>query len=486
MFEELINYKVELISSTLAQMEFITFDAIMKLDIPEFVKRYFNGFIISKILEIKQIIGQERLNFDDNEISESWQNFVKVYQNNYTFTKEEYNKIIKNSCELYFNFILRPQTTLLSFTFRDELLIPFSQIHTRLNYFPEDNPLVTSIRIWYEQKYIEVPNDELIERNRFSNIIAELESENYKYLNVRDVINWFEPIYDCNIINEAGEPALPVAALYLFFDDKKWKGLKQYLAKFSSDSELYGMTKEQLSNFLMSYQKEIISSNDNNDNEDNDFEFSPTDLHANQEIKETELSETENLDLNEQIADEAEIEFIEETGNNYEHNAIEINEMETESFNDEINELKNEDQNLGNDLTEIDSFEQENELLNQEIIEEKTIEIVENETFENNDNFDFESMADSILNVNNTETETNQVEKIEQKEDINVNKVESDEVYSQIEDLISFLESKIPAQTELNTEFEKIDKSNLKFMEIEKIENETKRELCKLLLEIKD
>ena len=95
-------------------------------------------------------------------------------------------------------------------------------------------------------------------------------------------------------------------------------------------------------------------------------------------------------------------------------------------------------------------------------------------------------MADSILNVNNTETETNQVEKIEQNEDINVNKVESDEVYSQIEDLISFLESKIPAQTELNTEFEKIDKSNLKFMEIEKIENETKRELCKLLLEIKD
>lgn len=486
MFEELINYKVELISSTFAQMEFITFDAIMKLDIPEFVKRYFNGFIISKILEIKQIIGQERLNFDDVEISESWQNFVKVYQNNYTFTKEECNKIIKNSCELYFNFILRPQTTLLSFTFRDELLIPFYQIHTKLNYFPDDNPLVTSIRIWYEQKYMEVPNNELIERDRFSNIIAELESENYKYLNIRDVINWFEPIYDCNIINEAGEPALPVAALYLFFDDKKWKGLKQYLAKFSSDSELYGMTKEQLSNFLMSYQKEIILSNKNNSNEDNDFEFSQTESKANQEIKETELLETENFELKKHIEDEEEIEFIEEMGNNPEQNAIEINEMETESFNDEINELKNEEQNLRSDLTEIESFEEESELLNEEIIEEKTVEIADNETSENNENFDFESMADFILNGNNNDTDANQVEKIEQKEDINVNKVESDEVHSKIDDLISYLESKIPAQTELNTEFEKIDKSNLKYMEIDRIENETKRELCKLLLEIKD
>ncbi|MGB9701970.1 MAG: hypothetical protein ACPL1A_04480 [Candidatus Kapaibacteriota bacterium] len=486
MFEELINYKVELISSTFAQMEFITFDAIMKLDIPEFVKRYFNGFIISKILEIKQIIGQGRLNFDDNEISENWQNFVKVYQNNYTFTKEEYNKIIKNSCELYFNFILRPQTTLLSFTFRDELLIPFYQIHTRLNYFPDDNTLITSIKIWYEQKYMEIPNDELIERNRFSNIIAELESENYKYLNVRDVINWFEPIYDCNIINEAGEPALPIAALYLFFDDKKWKGLKQYLAKFSSDSELYGMTKEQLSNFLMSYQKEIISSNNNNDNEDNNFEFSPTDLQANTEITENEFAETENFDLRKQIADEEEIEFIEEMGNNPEQNAIKINEMETESFNDEINELKNEDQNLGSDLTEIESFEEENEILDEEIIEEKTIEIALNEISENNDNFDFESMADFILNGNNNDTDANQVERIEQKEDINVIEVESEEVHSKIEDLMSYLESKIPAQTVSNTEFENIDKSNLKFMEIDKIENETKRELCKLLLEIKD
>ena len=236
----------------------------------------------------------------------------------------------------------------------------------------------------------------------------------------------------------------------------------------------------------MSYQKEIILSNKNNSNEDNDFEFSQTESKANQEIKETELLETENFELKKHIEDEEEIEFIEEMGNNPEQNAIEINEMETESFNDEINELKNEEQNLRSDLTEIESFEEESELLNEVIIEEKTVEIADNETSENNENFDFESMADFILNGNNNDTDANQVEKIEQIEDINVNKVESDEVHSKIDDLISYLESKIPAQTELNTEFEKIDKSNLKYMEIDKIENETKRELCKLLLEIKD
>jgi hypothetical protein len=493
MFEELINYKVELISSSFNQLEFIQFDDLKKLETPLFIKKYFEGFIISKILELKRTVNQGQLNFDDKEISECWQIFIKLFQDKFTFTKDDYQKNIKNACELFFNFIIRPQTTLISYIYRDEFLIPIAVIHERLNYFPDDNSLITSLRMWYEQKYFQLPDNELIDRKTFRDLIFDLEKDNYKILNINDILNWFQPIFECNIINEDGEPILPIAALYLFFDDKKWIGLKQFLAKFSSDSELNGITKEQLTNFLFSYQKEIITSSQNIQTEIENISIEPSQELSNEyygessdnmNIESNSENNIQQMDENSNFTTSDEIQNIEAEA--IEEMTKEIQDIEAEVIEEMTKEIQDIEAEAIEEMTkEIQDIEINDNEIN-ELFQESHQSIAD-EIKQEEENFDFDALADSILGFETEEKPIHKITENKQKENTPEKEGTDEEINSTIQELMFQLETKFSITTDdLNYEIEKINKSDLKFVNIEAIENETKRELCKLILDIKE
>ncbi len=312
MFEDLIEIKRnELISKLSLKDDFIFEDILLMQDLPEYIKLYFDSYITASIIQVKyQLSSNEFINFNDPEMNDVIVNLEDVLYRKFHFSLENLKKIITKAIELYLNFLIRPQFTLLNFLFRDELAVQLSTIQERMKYFAPNINYITSLNLELQKIIFESGNINF-ERYKFRKLLFSLEYENRKNLNAEDIVNWFSPLFE---FMEYENGKIPISSVLLYLDDTGLTGLKHFIQNYINDKEEFFVLKEELLNLFMLYQKQIIDANyivadDQELQKEIDFTNFSESQEAIEEIK-SEIKEEAQNETPKQINDESDFEEI--------------------------------------------------------------------------------------------------------------------------------------------------------------------------------
>jgi hypothetical protein len=259
MFEDLIEIKRnDLISKLSPKDDFIFEDILLIQDLPEYIKLYFDSYITASIIQVKyQLSSNEFINFNDPEMNDVLMNLEEVLYRKFHFSLENLKKIITKATELYLNFLIRPQFTLLNFLFRDELTVQLSTIQERMKYFTPNIHYITSLNLKLQEIIFESGNINF-ERYKFRKLLFSLENENRKNLNAEDILDWFLPLFE---FMGYEQQKIPISSVLLYLDDTGLTGLKHFVQNYINNREEFLVSKEEILNLLMLYQKQIIDAN---------------------------------------------------------------------------------------------------------------------------------------------------------------------------------------------------------------------------------
>ncbi len=438
MFENYIEIQTRKLEGLFDQTSVPIEQIIYNNSIPNYFVNYLRAYINSKSISLYlDLIENYNFSKDSMELAEAWRVFDDTYRNSFEFSSELLQSLIYQSTTLYFNYLVRPQTTLVNFIFQDYLFQSIQNIKERLKYFQDTDYLISRLTLWLEEQEFD-NNLQKINKFQFKKVISNIENEYYKDFESSEINHWFELIN--NFINfESNNKSIDTSFFAIFFDDKKWFGLKDYIIHHFLDksmtkidiNDVVELINHYLSDALL-IEKEKISEEpiftkivehtpENNDgfentndqantndqfdaiidenfeyNDNSHSEIRPEDINfedisleeinsevtEKSETDETTYLETDSTDVIETFTQEVayhEDEFVGEIADTNEE-VLEPNELEATDTQEEINEAELSNMMETNDET-------------QETLEH-------NSTTETEDEIDFDLLADMIASGN--------------------------------------------------------------------------------------
>ena len=476
MFENYIEQQTRKLEGLFDQPSVSIEQIIYNDSLPTYFVNYLRAYINSKSISLyTDLIENYNFSKDSMELAEAWRVFEDTYRNSFEFSSELLQTLIHQSTSLYFNYLVRPQTTLVNFIFQDYLFQSIQNIKERLKYFQDTDYLISRLTLWLEEQEID-NNLPKVNKFQFKKVISSIENEYYKDYESSEINHWFALIDKFINLNN-NTKAIDTSIFAIFFDDKKWFGLKNYVIHHFLDKSMTKIEINDVAELINHYLSDaLLIENEPSSEEpvftkmvDHSSEIN-TDFGSTNDENEEEIDEDAELEDNLQTEiyiDEIEPNELE--SDNFEIEVIKPNEIEVIKPN-EIGEYEidvNSDTQLG-DNSEDEILEANNKLTEDEI--------------------DFDILADLIANGNDLTETTPQAETHKQEFISNEN---NPSTYETIESKLSNLEEKIN-KLEVpgyQTYLEIADENSYLTMgklETENLENDSiKKELLEFMLKLK-
>ncbi len=540
MFENYIEHHTRKLEGYFDKTNIPIEQIIYDNSVPKYFINYLRAFINSRCIALQlDLIENYNFSQESMELAEAWRQFEDTYRNSFEFSNELLISLINSSTSLYFNYLTRPQTTLVNFIFQDYLFQSIHNIKERLKYFQEEDYLISRLTLWLEEQEFE-SNLPKINKFQFKKVVSNIENEYYKDFESSEINHWFELIN--SFVNfESNNKSIDTSLFAIYFDDKKWYGLKNYIIHHFLEQSLTKIEINDVVDLINHYlsdallivkesisEEPVFSKVINSNKEGSNLEEENNDEYYEENNEENNVDEY-NTDNNSIENQELENTFLENTEKEIDAEEIEEDEViQSEINNDELDELENKDASENTEvfteepvflasendaesnliLEQVDENAEFNPTVEEEIITEldfeeqleTTEESVENEngnenvfnnavnsTDDNEDDIDFDLLADLISGGGDSNPS---IESISNTNSAIVSNEEgvSDE---EIENRLNTLEEKVN-----NLEFdnyrtieeitEENSFSNIQISDINNIEiNEIKKELLDLLLNLK-
>lgn len=249
--------EIEIIMSTvrgrtIGEEESIRLKDILAANIHPAIKAYFKA-------EVEQMLAQERqaevrsnkFPYSLPEVTQLQQQMDLVLVRNYQFGQHDFDGLLDHAVHFQFNFLCRPQWTLLNFLFENQRKRSSSEILRKLQYCIDYVYFSEIIKRYIEQRGLaELTFEEfsvLLEKIDNEIIVAHSSSE--LALMARPMLTFIDtgqPVPR----SATTEPTIPINAAIVFFEDKRLDDIKIRLESERDTNHLNDITLQQFADFI--------------------------------------------------------------------------------------------------------------------------------------------------------------------------------------------------------------------------------------------
>lgn len=211
---------------TIGDAETITSRQIFASSIPPALGRMFEADIEALVTtEKERLLQSPRFRYEDDDVLALFDRIGDRAREHAVYEAPDYLAALEKNVKLLFNYVCRPQWTLVRYLFADREHASTDDIldALRVFWFYEYYPII--LKEYFTQKGITV-----IHVRKFTELLERIDQEVVRSLDSRKTAHLTEPIYELFNIGSSAETLLaPIEALSIFFDDKNLSSVVERL-----------------------------------------------------------------------------------------------------------------------------------------------------------------------------------------------------------------------------------------------------------------
>ena len=157
MFEETIELFTNRLKSVILKderMHDIPLAYLLQLDIPDYIKHYFDQEVELWIREEEEKFTSDRFDYDMPEVRMLIDQVFDRLKQNATFHITKFNHLLERAIKLELNYLIEPHRTLSQFLFKDSSEISTMEVYDTLKYFQFFEYYKTAISDYFNTKYL--------------------------------------------------------------------------------------------------------------------------------------------------------------------------------------------------------------------------------------------------------------------------------------------------------------------------------------------
>ena len=247
MFETEIIHIIHLLTAkSIGESESLLLKQLMRgpqSDVPRCIKTYFRSEVERWLTEEhKSFPKSTRFNYFLPEVQSLLQQMNTLLIYNYRFDRTEFSSVLDDAVHMQFNYICRPQWTLLSFVFDMISHTTTNEIIFKLGYFSDYRYYSDIIKRYLTNKGLAELNIE-----EFRNLLIKIDEQVLKHHTNAELSELTKPIFQfINVGDYSPESLVPIDALTVFYEDKGMTEIKDRLEKERDRHSLNHLTMKQL------------------------------------------------------------------------------------------------------------------------------------------------------------------------------------------------------------------------------------------------
>ena len=237
--------------STIGDAKAIGLREIFESNIPSSVKVFFRAEVETMLAgERKTDSRSGKFNYELPEIAMLQDQIDALLIHNFIFPKSEFESTLDRCIHFTFNYLCRPQWTLISFLFEESARTSAQNILRKLRYCKEYAYFTDILRRYLQQRGV---GEMTLEEGR--NLIARIDSEVIKDHSSIELAQLAAPLYEFVAYARshklsATAKTVPTRALMYFFDDKKMTAIQERLTREREVLGVKELSSNQLVNML--------------------------------------------------------------------------------------------------------------------------------------------------------------------------------------------------------------------------------------------
>jgi len=216
---------------TIGESESIKLRDVLRADIHPAIMAYYRAEV-EKILQDERALEMrsKKLPYSLSEVSSLQHQIDVVLINNYSFGQHEFESLLDEAVHFQFNYLCRPEWTLLSFIFGNQRRVSTSNIDRKLKYCVDYTYFSDLIR-----RYVNDRGLAEISYEEFKTLLAKIDDEVVAQHSSLELARMTRALFG---FIDAGkqvphdqfeQPRLPINAAIVFFEDKRLDDLKKRL-----------------------------------------------------------------------------------------------------------------------------------------------------------------------------------------------------------------------------------------------------------------
>jgi hypothetical protein len=218
MFEQNIEKVTQhLINTTIGTRATISLGQISSSSIPTAVKHFFDVDSDKWVEEEKQrLLQAPHFDYSDNDVIRMFHEFVVGAKERVTFARDEFVEALDQHVKLIFNYVCRPQYTLVKYVFSNSENAVTGHIVNAMQYFVDYEYFHVIVKEYLVSKSIRSMSME-----KFENLLLTIDNELVRNFDSWKLAHLTKPVFDLfNVGVEAETELAPLEALTVFFADK--------------------------------------------------------------------------------------------------------------------------------------------------------------------------------------------------------------------------------------------------------------------------
>jgi hypothetical protein len=237
---------------TIGEAESIRLRDILHADLHPALKAYFKSRIWHLLQQERQTeVRSKKLPYGLPEIMRLQDQIDILLVYNYVFGQHDFTLMLDHAVHFQFNFLCRPQWTLLNFIFENQRRRPTSDIRRKLEYLVDYSYYAEIIK-----RYIDDRGLAELTYEEFSELLEKLDQEIVVRHSSVELALMTRPIV--RFIDTAREPVkrsvadstIPINAAIVFFEDKKLNEIKERLEAERDGNAMTEVSLQQLANVI--------------------------------------------------------------------------------------------------------------------------------------------------------------------------------------------------------------------------------------------
>lgn len=236
MFERNIEETLALLrKETIEGADSITSRQIFASSMPLAIKRMFEADIDIWVREERErLLQSPHFRYDEEEMQTLFEQIGTRAREHAFFTSAEYTAALDKNVKLIFNYICRPQWTLVKYLFAEREHAAADDLLEALKIFWHYEYYQVILREYFEKKNIAVINVK-----KFSELIEQIDLEVIRNFDSRKTAHLSEPLFELFNIGAMSDDAMaPIEALSIFFDDKNISSIVERLDHEKQNHEM--------------------------------------------------------------------------------------------------------------------------------------------------------------------------------------------------------------------------------------------------------
>jgi len=237
---------------TIGEADTITLRGILRSEIHPAIKAYFKSEVEKQLIEARrQEVRSKNFPYALPEIVSLQRQIDVILVHQYQFDQTEFEVLLDQSVHFHFNYLCRPQWTLLNFVFEDRRRITTSELLRKLRYCA-DFPYFPRVL----QRYIGDKGLAEIEYSEFKTLLKKIDDAILERHSAEELAALTRPLIRFLEMGlpsthfAMGEATLPVNAAIVFFEDKQMLALKEKLEEERDQNGVDHITVDQLAKLI--------------------------------------------------------------------------------------------------------------------------------------------------------------------------------------------------------------------------------------------